>query len=108
MSLIEVSHVSKEYDVAVPHPGVKNVLKNIFCPDKKKVRAVTDISFTVETGELVGFIGENGAGKSSTIKMMSGILFPTSGSITVAGLCPYRERRKMRQILVWYLGRGRD
>ncbi|MCM1127522.1 MAG: ATP-binding cassette domain-containing protein [Lachnospiraceae bacterium] len=94
MSLIEVSHVSKEYDVTTPRPGAKNVLKNIFCPDKKKVRAVTDISFTVEKGELVGFIGENGAGKSSTIKMMSGILFPTSGNITAAGLCPYREREK--------------
>ncbi|MCM1049849.1 MAG: ATP-binding cassette domain-containing protein [Clostridiales bacterium] len=94
MSLIEVSHVSKEYDVITPRPEAKNVLKNIFCPDKKKVRAVTDISFTIEKGELIGFIGENGAGKSSTIKMMSGILFPTEGSITVAGLCPYREREK--------------
>ena len=94
MSLIEVSHVSKEYEVIVPRPGVRNVLKNIFRPDKEKVRAVSDISFNIEAGELVGFIGENGAGKSSTIKMMSGILFPTAGSITVAGLCPYRNREE--------------
>lgn len=60
----------------------------------KKVSAVSDISFTIESGELVGFIGENGAGKSSTIEMMSGILFPTDGSITVAGLCPYRKREE--------------
>lgn len=94
MSLIEVSHVSKEYEVLVPRPGAKNVLKNIFCPDKKKVSAVNDVSFRIHAGELVGFIGENGAGKSTTIKMMSGILFPTAGSITVAGLCPYRKREE--------------
>lgn len=61
MSLIEVSHVSKEYEVVVPRPGVRNVLKNIFRPDKEKVRAVSDISFNIEAGELVGFIGEKGA-----------------------------------------------
>lgn len=94
MSLIEVSHVSKEYEVIVPRPGAKNVMRNIFHPDKKKINAVSDLSFTIEEGEIVGFIGENGAGKSSTIKMMSGILFPTSGRITVAGLCPYRKREE--------------
>lgn len=94
MSLIEVSHVSKEYEVLVPRQGARNVLKNIFCPDKKKVSAVNDVSFRIHAGELVGFIGENGAGKSTTIKMMSGILFPTAGNITVAGLCPYRKREE--------------
>ncbi len=94
MSFIEVSHVSKEYEVLIPRPGAKNVLRNIFYPDKKRVSAVNDVSFRIEAGELVGFIGENGAGKSTTIKMMSGILFPTAGSITVAGLCPYRRREE--------------
>ncbi len=94
MSLIEVSHVSKEYEVLVPRQGARNVLKNIFCPDKKKVSAVNDVSFRIHAGELVGFIGENGAGKSTTIKMMSGILFPTAGNIAVAGLCPYRKREE--------------
>lgn len=94
MSLIEVSHISKDYEVTMPHPGAGNVLKNIFRPERKIVHAVKDISFTIEEGELVGFIGENGAGKSTTMKMMSGILYPTSGSITAAGLCPYRKREK--------------
>ncbi len=94
MALIEVSHVSKEYEVLIPQPGAWNVLKNIFCPDKKTVHAVSDISFRIKEGELVGFIGENGAGKSTTIKMMSGILFPTAGSIRVGGLCPYRKREE--------------
>lgn len=94
MAFIEVSHVSKEYEVIVQRPGAGNVLRNIFHPDKKKVNAVNDVSFRIEEGELVGFIGENGAGKSTTIKMMSGILFPTAGNISVAGLCPYRKREE--------------
>lgn len=94
MALIEVSHVAKEYEVLIPRPGARNVLKNIFCPDKKTVHAVEDVSFTIQEGELVGFIGENGAGKSTTIKMMAGILFPTAGSITVGGLCPYQKREE--------------
>ena len=94
MSLIEVDHIVKNYEVIVQRPGVKNVLRNIFRPEKKLVHAVKDISFEIEEGELVGFIGENGAGKSTTLKMMSGILFPTSGSITVSGICPYLKREK--------------
>jgi ABC-2 type transport system ATP-binding protein len=63
-------------------------------PDKKIVRAVDDISFKVEKGEIVGFLGPNGAGKSTTIKMMSGILVPDGGRITVGGVMPYKERKK--------------
>lgn len=94
MSLIEVDHVSKNYKVIVQRPGMKNVLKNIFFPETKIVHAVKDISFSIEEGELVGFIGENGAGKSTTLKMVSGILFPTFGNITVSGICPYLKREK--------------
>lgn len=94
MSLIKVDHVSKDYKVIMQRSGAKNVLKNIFCPDTKIVHAVKDISFEINVGELVGFIGENGAGKSTTIKMMSGILFPTSGNIDVSGTCPYLKREK--------------
>lgn len=61
MALIEVLHVEKEYEVLIPRPGARNVLKNIFCPDKKTVHAVEDVSFTIQEGELVGFIGEKGA-----------------------------------------------
>ena len=94
MSLIKADHVVKNYKVIMQRPGAGNILKNIFCPETKVVNAVRDISFEIEEGELVGFIGENGAGKSTTLKMMSGILFPTSGSITVSGICPYLKREK--------------
>ena len=94
MSLIKVDHIVKNYKVIIQRPGAGNALKNIFFPETKAVNAVRDISFEIEEGELVGFIGENGAGKSTTLKMMSGILFPTSGSITVSGICPYLKREK--------------
>lgn len=94
MSFINVEHISKDYQVIMHRKGAGNVLKNIFHPDKKIVHAVKDISFKINEGELVGFIGENGAGKSTTIKMMSGILFPTAGKIEVSGICPYLKREK--------------
>lgn len=94
MSLIKVDHVSKDYKVIIQRTGSRNVLRNIFKPDTKIVHAVNDLSFDIEFGELVGFIGENGAGKSTTIKMMSGILFPSSGNITVSDICPYLKREK--------------
>lgn len=94
MAFIQVKHVSKDYEVIVQRPGARHLLKNIFHPDTRIVHAVRDISFGIDKGELVGFIGENGAGKSSAIKMISGILFPTSGNITVAGICPYLKREQ--------------
>lgn len=84
MALIEVSHIAKEYEVLIQQPGAGNILKNIFCPDRKTVHAVKDVSFTIQEGELVGFIGENGAGKSTTIKMMAGI--SVCGNAAYAGL----------------------
>ena len=91
MALISVDHVCKEYIVHVQKPGIKNFFKNVFSPETKIITAVQDLSFQIEEGELVGFIGENGAGKSTTLKMITGILYPTSGSIHVANLEPYKK-----------------
>ena len=92
MSLIEVKNVEKKYKIYKQKAGVKNVLKNLFCPEVLIKTAVSDLSFTIEKGEAVGLIGENGAGKSTTIKMLSGVLFPTAGEITVSGIVPYKNR----------------
>ena len=67
----------------------------MFSSDKKNIKAVEDISFEVKEGERVAFIGPNGAGKSTTIKMLTGILFPTSGSINILGLDPSKNRKKL-------------
>lgn len=93
MSFIEVKNVSKEFKVNKRSAGIPGMIANMFVPKFEIKKAVNDLSFTIEKGEMVGFIGPNGAGKSSTIKMLSGILCPDKGSITVGGFIPYKQRK---------------
>lgn len=99
MSIIQVERVVKDYITVVKKPGVRAALKSLLFPEKKTVRAVDDISFTIEPGEIVGYIGPNGAGKSTMIKMLSGILHPTSGHIRVCGISPQQNRKAVVQNL---------
>ena len=92
--MIEVNHVSKEFISPKKYPGLKGAIKGLFAREKVKKVAVDDISFTIADGEIVGYIGSNGAGKSTTIKMMTGILHPTSGEITVNGIDPGENRKE--------------
>lgn len=99
MSLVEVKNLSKTYLIANRQPGMWGALKSIFKREYTSKAAVENISFTIAQGEMIGYIGPNGAGKSTTIKMLTGILVPTSGEILVNGLIPYKERQKnARQI----------
>ncbi|SHI22289.1 ABC transporter ATP-binding protein [Desulfosporosinus lacus] len=99
MSLIEVNHLSKEFQIAKRQEGIYGALRSLFHREYTTKLAVQDISFAVSKGEIVGYIGPNGAGKSTTIKMLTGILVPTSGDILVNGLIPFKERQKnARQI----------
>ena len=93
MSFIEVKNISKEFKVNKRSAGIPGMIANMFVPKFEIKKAVSDLSFTIEKGEMVGFIGPNGAGKSSTIKMLSGILCPDKGSITVGGFVPYKQRK---------------
>lgn len=94
MEGITLSHVSKDYRIYEQQKGLINLAKSLMKPEIRTVHAVKDLSFEITPGELVGFIGENGAGKSTTIKMMSGILVPTAGEIHVQGIVPYKNRRE--------------
>jgi len=94
MSLIELMNLKKDFKVYEQQQGFKNVMKSFVKREVKIVNAVNDLSFNINEGELVGFIGENGAGKSTTIKMMSGILYPTSGEVLVNGIRPYENRKQ--------------
>ena len=89
--MIEVKGLSKIFTKTVKKQGIKN----FFFPDKKEYKAVNNVDFKVEEGEIVAFVGPNGAGKSTTIKMLTGILHPTSGEISVAGLNPSKDRKKL-------------
>jgi ABC-2 type transport system ATP-binding protein len=95
MAIIEVKKLHKDFKVKLKEHGLKGSLKAIFKPIYKNVKAVNNISFSVERGEMVAFIGPNGAGKSTTIKMLTGILYPDSGSIKVIGIDPTKNRKQL-------------
>ena len=95
--MIELNNVSKEFVSPKKYPGFKGAIKGLFSNEKVKKVAVDDISFTIEDGEIVGYIGSNGAGKSTTIKMMTGILNPTSGTCLVNGIDPSKNRKENAQ-----------
>lgn len=93
-NVIEVKNITKEFKTNKKYPGFKGAIKSFFSREYTIKKAVDDISFTINDGEVVGYIGANGAGKSTTIKMMTGILTPTSGEIKVNGIIPYEDRQK--------------
>lgn len=95
--IITIKNVTKEFKVLNRREGLKGSLKDLFSRDYKIVRAVDNISMNIEQGEIVGYLGPNGAGKSTTIKMMTGVLEPTSGEILVGGNVPYKNRAKNAQ-----------
>lgn len=92
MPLIEVRQLTKTFRTFERRPGLAGAVRNLFSREHRLVRAVDGISFEIEPGQLVGYIGPNGAGKSTTVKMLCGILTPTSGEARVNGLLPYRDR----------------
>jgi len=92
--LIEVKNLVKDYKLNANKKGFLGAVKSLLVPEYEIKRAVDNISFTIHKGDMVGFIGPNGAGKSTTVKMLSGILVPTSGEVSIDGLSPYKDRKK--------------
>jgi ABC-2 type transport system ATP-binding protein len=99
MASIIVDRLSKVYPVALKEPGLKGTLKHFFQRKYKQIHAVRDVSFQIEAGEVVGFLGANGAGKTTTLKMLSGLIHPSTGTVKVAGQDPFkREPSFLKQI----------
>lgn len=92
--MIYVNELKKEFKKAIKEPGLKGSVKALFSPKYEIVKAVDDITFHVPKGEILGFIGPNGAGKSTVIKMLTGILTPTSGTCEINGFIPQKNRQK--------------
>jgi ABC-2 type transport system ATP-binding protein len=92
---IRVEKLSKLFEVQETSPGILGAFKGLFTSKKNNVHAIQDLSFEIQPGERVAFIGPNGAGKSTTIKMLTGILYPTSGNIEVLGIIPWQERHAL-------------
>ncbi len=91
--MIYVDNITKEFKKTIKQPGLLGSFKSLFNPKTEKIRAVDGISFHVPKGEILGFIGPNGAGKSTVIKMLTGILTPTSGSCSIDGKIPQKDRK---------------
>ncbi len=99
MASITVDRLSKVYPVALKEPGLRGTIAHFFNRKYKQINAVRDVSFQIETGEVVGFLGANGAGKTTTLKMLSGLIHPSTGAVKVAGHIPFkRETAFLKQI----------
>lgn len=92
---IHVENLSKLFEVKESQPGIKGALKGLFAAKKISVHAIENLNFEIQPGERVAFIGPNGAGKSTTIKMLTGILYPSSGNIEVIGIIPWQDRESL-------------
>ena len=101
MNVIDVKNLTKEYVYTEKEAGLKGSVKGLFRSEKKVKKAVSDLSFSIEQGKIVGFLGPNGAGKTTTLKMLSGIMYPSSGQAEVLGYTPWeRQNRYKRQISI--------
>ena len=92
--IIEFKEISKDFKISAKKKDKKKSFLNLFRREKIVVKALTNVSFEIEEGDIVGYIGPNGAGKSTTIKIMSGILTPTSGECSIMGQTPWKDRKK--------------
>lgn len=103
-TVIRVKQLCKEYKTRQKQAGVVSSLTSFFKPDYVIKKAISDISFSIEQGEIVGFIGPNGAGKTTTLKILSGILCPTSGSVDVLGHTPWKRKPEYLKQIAMVMG----
>src|SRR5947207_13145258 len=104
MPVIEVQRLTKSFRTYKKKPGLTGAVKGLFHREHQTTLAVKDVSFAIEEGELVGFLGPNGAGKTTTLKMLSGLLYPTSGAARVPGYVPWERKDGYRRQFALLLG----
>lgn len=101
---IIVNNLTKTYRIPQREPGLKSAFRSLIKPAFMDIPAVQSISFTIQPGEIIGFIGPNGAGKTTTLKMLSGLLYPTSGEILVSGYTPWKRQENFLRSISMVLG----
>jgi len=101
---ISVRHLSKVFRVHEREEGMVATLRSLFARRFKEVLAVQDVSFDIDEGEIVGFLGPNGAGKTTTLKMLSGLLYPTSGEVRVLGYTPWKREQGLLSTITLVMG----
>lgn len=104
MPIIQTEQLSKVYPVSVKEPGLKGTLSHFLRRKTQLVEAVRSVSFQIEAGEVVGFLGPNGAGKTTTLKMLTGLIHPSEGTVTVAGQTPFNRRTDFLEQITLVMG----
>src|SRR5881397_3043084 len=103
-SIVTAEGLSKTFQVKVRDPGLRGAVRALFRPRYRDVHAVRDVTFRIEPGEIVAFLGPNGAGKTTTLKMLTGLLYPTTGRVEVAGFVPWTGGRDFKRRIALVLG----
>src|SRR2546422_10874959 len=103
-SIVDADRLSKTFQVKVRDPGLAGAFRALVRPRYRDVHAVRDVTFRIDPGEIVAFLGPNGAGKTTTLKMLAGLLYPTSGGVEVAGFMPWTGGPPVKRGLALVLG----
>jgi len=103
-SIVTAERLSKTFQVKVRDPALRGAVRALFRPHYRDVHAVRDVTFRIEPGEIVAFLGPNGAGKTTTLKMLAGLLYPTSGRVEVAGFVPWTGGPPFKRHIALVLG----
>ncbi|MEZ2278789.1 MAG: ATP-binding cassette domain-containing protein [Microcoleus sp.] len=104
MPIILVEDLSKIYPIAIKEPGLKGTLQHFFKRTYRNVKAVEGVSFSIEPGEVVGFLGANGAGKTTTLKMLTGLIYPSTGTVKVCDRTPFHRQADFLQKITLVMG----
>jgi ABC-2 type transport system ATP-binding protein len=104
MAIITADCLSKVYPVAIKQPGMRGTLSHFFKRQNRLVTAVNNVSFEIQPGEVVGFLGPNGAGKTTTLKILTGLIHPSSGRVRVADKIPFKRNRAFLEKITLVMG----
>jgi len=104
MPIIIAENLSKSYPVAIKDPGIRGTITHFFRRTYRNINAVQDVTFSIEPGEIVGFLGPNGAGKTTTLKMLTGLIHPSNGTVKIGGFIPFNRQEAFLQKITLVMG----